>query len=67
MTNRTGETYTGNQVKSIFICEDDGTPFAIVKETILDNLRNYKILTPADKEFKALTRAMGFDIDLVSY
>ena len=64
-TSKTGQTYTGNEVKSVLICEEDGTPLIIAKETIIGNLKNYKILTPGDSEFTALTQALGYDIRLV--
>ena len=64
-TDKTGKTHIGRDIKSLFVCEDSGTPLAVIKETIVGNLINYKILTPGDKEFTMLVKALGFDVDAV--
>ena len=64
--DRHGNINSQPEVKNLFVCEDNGTPLAIIKETVIGDLRNYKILTPGDKEFDQVTRSMGFTVEVVS-
>jgi len=63
-TDNKGQTHTGKNMKSFLVTEDNGTPLVIVKEIIVGNMRNYKILTPGEKEFNDLARALGYVIDI---
>ena len=63
-TDKSGQIHTGQGIKNILICEEHGTPLCIVKETIIGDLRNYKILTPEDEDFLALTNALGYSISV---
>ena len=63
-TDKTGRTHTGAEIKSLIVSEENGTPLAVIKETIFDGLRNYKILTPEDQEFLTLIRTLGYDISV---
>jgi len=65
-SDKQGNIYSRDEIKSLFVCEDNGTPLAIIKEAIIGDLRNYKILTPGDKEFDQITRSMGFAVEVVS-
>jgi hypothetical protein len=57
-----GNTHKGDKIKSLFITEDCGAPLAIIKETIIGNVVNYRIMTPGDDEFTQIASAMGYDI-----
>ena len=59
-----GYTHTGPNMKSFLITEDNGNPLVIVKETKAGSLTNYKILTPGEKEFDDLARALGYVIEV---
>jgi len=64
-TDKHGQTHTGKGIKGLFVSEDNGNPLAIIKETIVGDLKNYKILTPGDKEFDQLVQALGFNVAVV--
>jgi hypothetical protein len=53
-TDKAGKEHNGSNIKSLLIYEETGSPLAIIKETIIGNLANYRVLTPTDKEFQDL-------------
>ena len=63
-TDRHGKTHAGQQIKSVVVCEENGAPLVVIKETVVGDLRNYKILTSEDQEFMVLARSLGFDVSV---
>jgi len=61
-TDKTGHVHNGSGIKHFLIFEESGSPLIIVKETIIGDLNNYKILTPGEDEFTVLARNLGYDV-----
>jgi hypothetical protein len=65
-TDKTGRVHNGSGVKHFLVSEENGSPIVIVKETIIGDLNNYKVLTPGDEEFTVLARNLGYDVRLTT-
>ena len=64
-TDRHGKVHKGANIRHFLISDDNGTPVVVVKETIINDMKNYRILTPNDKEFAPIARALGYEIAVI--
>ena len=65
-TDKTGRVHNGSGIKHFLISEESGSPLVIVKETIIGDLCNYKILMPGEEEFTMLARNLGYDVQVTT-
>jgi len=65
-TDKAGKQHTGKDIKHLLVTDEDEMPIAVIKETRIHDLTNFKILTPADKDFAALIRSLGFAVDIIN-
>jgi len=65
-TDKQNNIHHGKNIKSLIVREENGNPLAIIKETIIGDLNNYRILTPVDKEFNNVIRALGFTSEVIA-
>jgi len=64
-TDNKGKTHTGRNIKNILICEENGCPIAVLKESIIGEMTNYRMLVPGDPDFHKFTKSLGYDVELI--